>query len=153
MPMRSKLWPLPKTRVITRKLFMPYSDLKSEPNKCRLARRLVAFARPAAATNRLSEKTCPHCKFGFQSSCEQREFMTGARAPPARVPLADGTLVATAELPPDDLIPSLWQLRTCSAPVSMTSRRRCRWARILRHHRRDRDFFLQPRNPGIPVSL
>src|SRR5271167_5123162 len=45
--------------------------------------------------------------FGFQSSCQQREFMTGAQAPLARVPLADGTLVATPELPPDDLIPSL----------------------------------------------
>ena len=55
----------------------------------------------------LSDNTCPHCKFGFQSSCEQREFMTGAQAPLARVPLADGTLVATAELPPDDLIASL----------------------------------------------
>ena len=55
----------------------------------------------------LSDNTCPHCKFGFQSSCVQREFMTGAQAPYARVPLADGTLVATAELPGDDLIPHL----------------------------------------------
>lgn len=55
----------------------------------------------------LSDNTCPHCRFGFPSSCEQREFMTGAQAPYARVPLADGTLVATAEMPPDDLIPSL----------------------------------------------
>lgn len=59
----------------------------------------------------LSDNTCPHCRFGFQSSCEQREFMTGAQAPLARVPLADGTLVATAEVPPADLIPSL--LATC----------------------------------------
>jgi threonine dehydrogenase-like Zn-dependent dehydrogenase len=55
----------------------------------------------------LSDNTCPHCRFGFQSSCEQREFMTGAQAPFARVPLADGTLVPTPELPADDLIPSL----------------------------------------------
>jgi threonine dehydrogenase-like Zn-dependent dehydrogenase len=55
----------------------------------------------------LSDNTCPHCKFGFQSSCVQREFMTGAQAPLARVPLADGTLVATAEIPSDDLIPSM----------------------------------------------
>ena len=55
----------------------------------------------------LSDNTCPHCRHGFQSSCEQRQFMTGAQAPLARVPLADGTLVATAEMPPDDLIPSL----------------------------------------------
>jgi len=55
----------------------------------------------------ISDNTCPHCRFGFQSSCEQGEFMSGAQAPLARVPLADGTLVATPEIPPDDLIPSL----------------------------------------------
>ncbi|MFG1378727.1 zinc-dependent alcohol dehydrogenase family protein [Xanthobacter autotrophicus] len=55
----------------------------------------------------LSDNTCPHCRFGFQSSCGKREFMTGAQAPLARVPLADGTLVATPQVPPDDLIPSL----------------------------------------------
>jgi threonine dehydrogenase-like Zn-dependent dehydrogenase len=55
----------------------------------------------------ISDNTCPHCRRGFQSSCQQREFMTGAQAPRARVPLADGTLVATPQLPPDDLIPSL----------------------------------------------
>ena len=54
----------------------------------------------------ISDNTCPHCRFGFQSSCEQREFMSGAQAPLARVPLADGTLVATPEMPADDLIPS-----------------------------------------------
>ncbi len=55
----------------------------------------------------LSDNTCPHCRFGFQSSCEQREFMIGAQTPLARVPLADGTLVATEEIPSEDLIPSL----------------------------------------------
>ncbi|MGY4625982.1 zinc-dependent alcohol dehydrogenase family protein [Bradyrhizobium sp. USDA 4486] len=55
----------------------------------------------------VSDNTCPHCKFGFQSSCEQREFMSGAQAPYARVALADGTLVATREMPGSDLIPHL----------------------------------------------
>ena len=55
----------------------------------------------------LSDNTCPHCAHGFHSSCEQREFMTGAQASYARVPLADGTLVATDGMPDDDLIPSL----------------------------------------------
>lgn len=55
----------------------------------------------------LSDNTCPHCQFGFQSSCVQREFMTGAQAPYARVPLADGTLVATAEVPDDAMIPHM----------------------------------------------
>lgn len=54
-----------------------------------------------------SDNTCPHCKHGFQSSCDQREFMTGAQAPLARVPLADGTLVALDSVPEDDLLPSL----------------------------------------------
>jgi hypothetical protein len=47
----------------------------------------------------ISDNTCPHCRFGFQSSCEQREFMSAAQAPLARVPLADGTLVATPACP------------------------------------------------------
>lgn len=55
----------------------------------------------------LSDNTCPHCQFGFQSSCQQREFMTGAQAPYARVPLADGTLVATREMPDADRIPHM----------------------------------------------
>src|SRR5437588_3760372 len=57
-----------------------------------------------------SDNTCPHCNFGYQSSCQQREFVGGARAPMLRVPLADGTLVAAPEVPPDDLIPSLLAL-------------------------------------------
>lgn len=55
----------------------------------------------------LSDNTCPHCRFGFQSSCQQLEFMTGAQAPYARVPLADGTLVATADMPDAGMIPHL----------------------------------------------
>ena len=51
----------------------------------------------------LSDNTCPHCQFGFQSSCQQREFMSGAQAPYARVALADGTLVATNEMPNADM--------------------------------------------------
>ena len=55
----------------------------------------------------LSDNTCPHCQFGFHSSCQQVEFMTGAPAPYARVPLADGTLVATDEMPDPDMIPHM----------------------------------------------
>jgi len=54
-----------------------------------------------------SDNTCPHCQFGYQSSCVQRQFMSGAQAPYLRVPLADGTLVALPEMPDNDLIPSL----------------------------------------------
>ncbi|WP_374430222.1 zinc-dependent alcohol dehydrogenase family protein [Ideonella dechloratans] len=55
----------------------------------------------------LSDNTCPHCRFGFPSSCVQREFMTGAQSQFARVPLADGTLVALDQQPPEGLIPGL----------------------------------------------
>ena len=55
----------------------------------------------------LSDNTCPHCRFGFPSSCMQREFMTGAQSQYARVPLADGTLIALDEQPARALIPSL----------------------------------------------
>src|SRR5713226_6437199 len=54
-----------------------------------------------------SDNTCPHCQFGYQTSCQHWEFVGGAQAPLLRVPLADGTLVATPEVPSDDLVPSL----------------------------------------------
>src|SRR3954464_9332008 len=54
-----------------------------------------------------SDNTCPHCRHGYQTSCQQREPVVGAQAPLLRVPLADGTLVATAEVPSTDLLPSL----------------------------------------------
>ena len=55
-----------------------------------------------------SDNTCPHCQYGYQSSCTQREFMLRAQAPFLRVPQADGTLVPTAGgVPSNDLIPSL----------------------------------------------
>jgi threonine dehydrogenase-like Zn-dependent dehydrogenase len=54
-----------------------------------------------------SDNTCPHCQYGYQSSCMRREFMLRAQAPFLRVPLADGTLVPTPGVPSDDLVPSL----------------------------------------------
>src|SRR3954470_15829239 len=54
-----------------------------------------------------SDNTCPNCRYGYQSSCVHREFMTRAQAPILRVPLADGTLVPTEGKPSDDLVPSL----------------------------------------------
>src|SRR5712692_6181874 len=57
-----------------------------------------------------SDNTCPNCQAGYQSSCQHKEFVGGAQAGRLRVPLADGTLVATPEVPSDDLIPSLLTL-------------------------------------------
>jgi threonine dehydrogenase-like Zn-dependent dehydrogenase len=56
-----------------------------------------------------SDNTCELCQAGYQSSCLQRVLMgtIGAQAESLRVPLADGTLVATPDVPPDDLVPSL----------------------------------------------
>src|SRR5260221_2088450 len=54
-----------------------------------------------------SDNTCPHCQAGYQTSCQHKEFISTAQAPMLRVPLADGTLVATPDIPSDDLIPSL----------------------------------------------
>jgi threonine dehydrogenase-like Zn-dependent dehydrogenase len=56
-----------------------------------------------------SDNTCPICQAGYQSRCVHSQYVGagGAQAPRLRVPLADGTLVATPDLPAADLIPSL----------------------------------------------
>jgi threonine dehydrogenase-like Zn-dependent dehydrogenase len=53
-----------------------------------------------------SDNTCEICKAGYQTSCIHREGVRGAQAELLRVPLADGTLVATPDVPADDLVPS-----------------------------------------------
>src|SRR3954464_1653099 len=92
---------------------------------------IVEEARGAEATIRpgqfvvgsfwASDNTCPVCRDGYQSACVNRVPMgaLGAQADLLRVPLADGTLVATPALPSAaplvatpalpsaDLIPSL----------------------------------------------
>jgi threonine dehydrogenase-like Zn-dependent dehydrogenase len=55
----------------------------------------------------ISDNTCPNCRNGYQSGCVNLEFMSRAQAPYLRVPWADGTLVATPDIPSDDLLPSL----------------------------------------------
>jgi threonine dehydrogenase-like Zn-dependent dehydrogenase len=57
-----------------------------------------------------SDNTCPHCRHGYQTSCQRFEPVVGAQAPHMRVPLADGTLVATRDVPDTDMIPSLLAL-------------------------------------------
>jgi threonine dehydrogenase-like Zn-dependent dehydrogenase len=56
-----------------------------------------------------SDNTCEICRSGYQSACIHRELVgaIGTQAEFARIPLADGTLVAAPGLPPTDLIPSL----------------------------------------------
>ena len=56
-----------------------------------------------------SDNTCEICRAGYQSSCVHRVLMgtIGTQAELARIPLAEGTLVATPEVPSDDLTPGL----------------------------------------------
>jgi threonine dehydrogenase-like Zn-dependent dehydrogenase len=55
----------------------------------------------------MSDNTCPHCLFGYQSSCQQREWVSRAQAPYMRVALADGTLVPTSDSPSTEMLPNL----------------------------------------------
>jgi threonine dehydrogenase-like Zn-dependent dehydrogenase len=56
-----------------------------------------------------SDNTCEICRAGYQSSYIHRELVgaIGTQAEWARIPLADGTLVATPDIPDPDLVPSL----------------------------------------------
>lgn len=58
----------------------------------------------------ISDNTCPICTAGYQSRCVNATFVDGGigtQAEYARIPYADGTLVATPGRPDEDLIPSL----------------------------------------------
>jgi threonine dehydrogenase-like Zn-dependent dehydrogenase len=54
-----------------------------------------------------SDNTCEICRAGYQTNCLHRDFPGASQAQLMRVPLADGTLVATPGQPDADLIPSL----------------------------------------------
>ena len=54
-----------------------------------------------------SDNTCPNCQAGYQSGCMHGGFFNTAQAPMLRVPLADGTLMATSDMPRGEMIPSL----------------------------------------------
>jgi threonine dehydrogenase-like Zn-dependent dehydrogenase len=68
----------------------------------------------------LSDNTCVHCRNGVQTSCENGGSWGGedekgllidaGQGEYVRVPMADGTLVATPEPPDDALVPSLLTL-------------------------------------------
>src|SRR3954467_14065211 len=58
----------------------------------------------------ISDNTCEICQAGFQSKCVHAEFVAqtiGTQSEKARIPHADGTLVATPGQPDPELIPSL----------------------------------------------
>ncbi len=68
----------------------------------------------------VSDGTCVNCRNGVQTSCLQGAAwgaddkdglpVSGGQSALVRVPWADGTLVATQEMPPESLIPSLLTL-------------------------------------------
>ena len=58
----------------------------------------------------ISDNTCEICRAGYQSRCVHFQFVSeaiGTQSEKARIPLADGTLVATPGQPDPELIPSL----------------------------------------------
>ncbi|TWD80336.1 threonine dehydrogenase-like Zn-dependent dehydrogenase [Kribbella amoyensis] len=62
-----------------------------------------------------SDGTCPNCLAGYQSVCQNIVGIgggqhDGGQGEYARIPWADGTLVATPEVPDDELVPSLLTL-------------------------------------------
>ncbi|RFU41662.1 IMP dehydrogenase [Actinomadura logoneensis] len=56
-----------------------------------------------------SDDTCEICRAGYQSRCVNAQPLgaIGTQAQYARIPLADGTLVATPGMPDADIVPSL----------------------------------------------
>ncbi|MFD5448670.1 zinc-dependent alcohol dehydrogenase family protein [Streptomyces sp. NPDC127100] len=54
-----------------------------------------------------SDNTCANCRNGFPSNCLHREFMSTCQADYVRIPNAQGTLVATEEVPGEELWPGL----------------------------------------------
>ncbi|MFV0253330.1 MAG: zinc-dependent alcohol dehydrogenase family protein [Beutenbergiaceae bacterium] len=57
-----------------------------------------------------SDNTCPTCAHGMQSQCPDGGEFDGAQSEFIRVPLADGTLVATPDLPGADQVADLLAL-------------------------------------------
>lgn len=57
-----------------------------------------------------SDNTCPNCRAGMQSSCLRGGGYDGCQSELIRIPLADGTLVATPEEPAKEIVPSLLAL-------------------------------------------
>ena len=57
-----------------------------------------------------SDNTCPHCRAGFQSVCDNVGFTASGQGEYARVTQADGSLVKTDGMPDPSLVPSLLTL-------------------------------------------
>src|SRR5215213_4427722 len=104
----SDLWPYRGTDPVTQPTPMGHEyagiveDVGSEV-------RLIEPSQFVVGSFFASDNACEICRVGYQSSCIHRQpgAPTGAQAQYARIPLADGTLVATPGMPPAEMIPSL----------------------------------------------
>ena len=56
------------------------------------------------------DNTCPHCRFGAHSGCENLGITLSGQAEYTLVTQADGSLVTTGGVPDDDLVPSVMSL-------------------------------------------
>ena len=56
------------------------------------------------------DNTCPHCRAGVQSVCDNQGFTSSGQGEYARVTQADGSLVKTDGMPDASLVPSLLTL-------------------------------------------
>jgi threonine dehydrogenase-like Zn-dependent dehydrogenase len=56
------------------------------------------------------DNTCPHCRAGITSACQNQGFTVGGQAEYALVHQADGSLVRTDGMPEEKLVPSLLTL-------------------------------------------
>jgi threonine dehydrogenase-like Zn-dependent dehydrogenase len=111
----------------------PYRGVREIEEPMRIGHELVGFVeevgdevstvRPGQfviAPFAISDGTCVHCRNGIHTSCKNGGYwgftgkdglpIDGAQGQWVRVPLADGTLVATDEAPDADMIPSLLTL-------------------------------------------
>ncbi|GAA0806503.1 zinc-dependent alcohol dehydrogenase family protein [Spirilliplanes yamanashiensis] len=105
----------------------PYRGIRPTPQPRRLGHEFVGVVEETgAAVTRvrpgdfviapfaISDGTCPHCRNGVTTSCERGQWWgsdtDGAQGEFVRVPLADGTLVATPGVPDDAQVPALLAL-------------------------------------------
>ncbi len=109
----------------------PYRGIEPVDSPAPWATSTSASSRRSAASHRhrpgqfvigsffASDNTCENCRAGYQSACLHRQPMgaMGTQSEYTRIPLADGTLVATPGMPAGTWCPACWPRPTCSAPA------------------------------------
>ena len=75
---------------------------------CRPLQSIVLSCEQVLGTLQPSEfvNTCPNRRAGYQSGCQHLEFMSGAQAPYARVPFADGNSLPRPRYRPPIFFPA-----------------------------------------------